>query len=636
MQRRTKFLSARKQILLVTLAILVLRLPFLNQAIQGDDVYYLYGAEHAQIDPLHPNHARYAFQGQMVDMRGHPHPPFDAWYLGGLLSLAGDVREVPFHAGFILFSLIAGCAALVLARRFTPRPLAATLLFLVTPAFVVNGNSLESDVPFVAFWLASAAFFVTAVDRRSVRLLAAAVFCMTLAALTAYQAVILVPILLFYGWRWKPAWIAACTVPAVIGLWQLFERATSGALPVAVLAGYMQTYHLQNLVQKGKNAVALTGHLGWLVFPVLPLAAFRVTLLPGLIVGLAAAFFDPNPLFWGSIAVGVCVLAWCVRNVRDFLAAWILIFFAAALVIFFAGSARYLLPVALPVAMLVSTRVRPRLLYAGIGLGGLLSAGLAMVNYQHWDGYRQFAATLKNEANSRRVWVNGEWGLRFYLESEGALPLMAGQAVRPGEMVVSSTLAYPLKVLASGGTLETFAEREISSPIPLRLVALGGRSAYSTTLFGLRPFDISTGPIDRVRAQVVIERKPERTRLLMSDPAAASQIVNGIYELENNQWRWMAGSGTVLLKAPTQPAPVWLRFYIPPQSPARRVTVSAGGNQLAQQDFPRPGTYTLTTPPYAAKSESESITITVDKTFTVPGDPRALGIILLEIGFTAL
>ena len=636
MQRRTKFLSARKQILLVTFAVLMLRLPFLNQAIQGDDVYYLYGAEHAQIDPLHPNHARYAFQGQIVDMRGHPHPPFDAWYLGGLLALTGDVREVPFHAGFILFSWIAGCAALVLARRFTPRPVAATLLFLVTPAFVVNGNSLESDVPFVAFWLASAACFVTAVDRRSVRLLAAAVFSMTLAALTAYQAVILVPILLFYGWRWKPAWIAACTVPAVIGLWQLFERATSGVLPAAVLAGYMQTYDLQNLVQKGKNAVALTGHLGWLVFPVLPLAAFRVTLLPGLIAGLAAAFFDPNPLFWGSIAVGVCVLTWCVRNVQDFLAAWILIFFAAALVIFFAGSARYLLPVALPVAMLVSTRVRPRLLYAGIGLSGLLSAGLAMVNYQHWDGYRQFAATLKNEANSRRVWVNGEWGLRFYLESEGALPLMAGQAVRPGEMVVSSTLAYPLKVLASGGTLETFAEREISSPIPLRLVALGGRSAYSTTLFGLRPFDISTGPIDRVRAQVVIERKPERTRLLMNEAAAASQIVNGIYELENNQWRWMAGAGTVLLKAPTQPAPVWLRFYIPPQSRARRVTVSAGGKQLAQQDFPGPGTYTLTTPPHAATSESESITITVDKTFTVPGDPRALGIILLEIGFTAL
>ncbi len=31
--------------------VLLLRVPFLNQAIQGDDVYYLYGAEHTQIEP---------------------------------------------------------------------------------------------------------------------------------------------------------------------------------------------------------------------------------------------------------------------------------------------------------------------------------------------------------------------------------------------------------------------------------------------------------------------------------------------------------------------------------------------------------------------------------------------------------
>ena len=99
------------QLLLVTIAILALRLPFLNQAIQGDDPYYLYGAEHAQIDPLHPNHARYAFLGQIVDMRGHPHPPLDAWFLGGLLAVKGDVKEVPFHAAFLLFSLIAGYSA---------------------------------------------------------------------------------------------------------------------------------------------------------------------------------------------------------------------------------------------------------------------------------------------------------------------------------------------------------------------------------------------------------------------------------------------------------------------------------------------------------------------------------------------
>src|SRR5258706_16116468 len=112
---------------------MIVRLPFLNQAIQGDDVNYLYGAEHAQIDPLHPTHTRYAFMGRIVDMRGHPHPPLNAWYMALLLAVFKDVSEVPVHPGYILFLLIAGFSALLLARGFSPHPLAAPLLFLVAP-----------------------------------------------------------------------------------------------------------------------------------------------------------------------------------------------------------------------------------------------------------------------------------------------------------------------------------------------------------------------------------------------------------------------------------------------------------------------------------------------------------------------
>ena len=236
-----------KQLAITITFVLALRIPFLNQAIQGDNVNYLYGAEHAQIDPLHPSHARYAFQGRIVDMRGHPHPPLNAWILAGLLALFRDVREVPFHAVYMSFSLIAAVSALALARRFSPHPLAATLLFLVTPTFVINGNSLEADVPFVAFWLASIALYVRAVDRQSIVWLGLACVAMALAAMAAYQAVVLVPILWFYGRRWKPAWAAALAAPITIAVWQVFERSTSGAMPASVLAGYMQSYGLQTL-----------------------------------------------------------------------------------------------------------------------------------------------------------------------------------------------------------------------------------------------------------------------------------------------------------------------------------------------------------------------------------------------------
>ena len=98
---------------------------------------------------------------------------------------------------------------------------------------------------------------------------------------------------------------------------------TTGALPATVLTGYFQTYGFQALVNKLRNAAALSVHACWLVFP---------ALLPPAVA-----------------------LAWRKRD-RDvaFLAAWIGLFFAGALAVFFAGSARYLLPMAAPVALLAS------------------------------------------------------------------------------------------------------------------------------------------------------------------------------------------------------------------------------------------------------------------------------------------
>lgn len=622
----------RRQILIVTLAVLALRLPFLQQAIQGDDVYYLYGAEHALIDPLHPAHAHYAFLGRVVDMRGHPHPPFNLWYLGALLALLGQVREAWFHAAYIPFSLLAAWSALWIARRFSSRPLAATCLFLATPAFVINGTSLETDLPFVAFWLAALALFVHALDRRSMFGLTAFAVAMTLAVFTAYQAILLLPILFLYGRKWRPAWAALCVAPALIVAWQLFERVTGGALPAAVLTGYMQTYGLQTLFLKARNATALTVHLAWLAFPVLAWIALRpkrrwlYLLVAAAMIG--AAGVDGNPLFWLSIGTGILILLWCFEHTKDFPAQWILIFFAGALLIFFAGSARYLLPIALPVAIVIANRLSTPWLFGGITLGLALSLALAIGNYEVWNGYRQFARDLRPYTESKRVWVNGEWGLRFYLEAAGALPLLTGQILHPDEVLVSS--AYGEK-LDQGRLLTTVAQREITPSLPFRLFSKSAKSGYSSAQFGLLPFDLSTAPVDRPIAQLVVERKPQLESLNMSSAASADQIVSGVYNIENGQYRWMGEKAVLLLKPPARPASLEVRFFIPDQAPARKLTVFAGGIEVASQTYPAPGTYALVTPPVAG----DTVTILVDRTFSVPGDQRRLGIVLTQVGFTS-
>ncbi len=576
-------MSNRAKLLILLALVIAIRLPFLNQAIQGDDPYYLYGAEHAQIDPLHPLDVKYLFQGDLVDMRGHPHGPLNSWILAAPLAVIGDVREPLFHFRYILWSLIAMIAMWSLAKRFCDQPFWACLLFLAVPAFFVNGNSLEADLPFLAMFLSSVALFV----RGSIAW--SAVFG-ALAGLAAYQAVLLVPILVAFclveRWRSVGKVLAIFAAPVAIVFWQLFERLTRGEWPAAVLLNYMKTYGLQSPSNKLHNIAALAIHLCWIVSPL----------------------------------IGVFILAkW---RKLDFVAWWILIFFTGAALIFFAGSARYLLPIAAPICILAA-RTTPRpILAIGFALQMMLSTALATVNYQHWDAYRKFANDL--QTNGHRVWINAEWGLRWYLEQKGGVEMARDQFLYPGDIVVSSELALPLPVNAP---LAPISNVEISPSIPLRLISLDGKSAYSSASSGLWPFEISHAPIDRVHAQMVVERHPQLIWISPKDSAAAEQMISGI-----SADGWMGKSATFLLKMPDHPMPLRAEVYVLPVCAARHIEMLIDGQPVGEAAFSKPGSYAIAIPPVDKKG-AITVTLNVDATFSVPGDARALGVLVTGVGF---
>ena len=184
-----------------------------------------------------------------------------------------------------------------------------------------------------------------------------------------------------------------------------------------------------------------------------------------------------------------------------------------------------------------------------------------------------------------------------------------------------------------GGALAPITQLEIGAALPLRLLALNTRSAYSRVDRGFLPFDISTGPIDRVRAEMVVERKPALEYLPMNAPEAEQQLVSGVYALEDNRTRWMAGRAVILLKSPTTATPLRVVFYIPESAPARRISVLLDGREVAAQTFQNPGICTLEAPAQRPPNPTATLTIIVDKTITVAGDPRELGVVLSEAGF---
>ncbi len=432
------------------------------------------------------------------------------------------MREIPFHAAYIVFSLVAAWAMWSLACRFSEHLVWATLLFIAVPAFVINGGSLEADLPFLAFWMASIALF-------SAGQLSIAALAMAAAAMMAYQAVFLIPILAIYCWlyhrRDKLRWAILATPLLTVIAWQLFTRFTTGTMPAGKLAEYFDHYGFQAIEHKLKSALMLAIHAGWIIFPaLLPVTAIQ---------------------------------AWRRRREpgTHFLLAWIALYFAGAVVLFFSGSARYLLPMAAPACILAS-RTGSKWLAPSFVLQLALALALATVNYQHWDGYRAFAAALRAPTAGKRVWVDNDWGLRYYLESDHALPARKGQHVRSGDIVVTSELGHNVEFKAP---LTLFTSETIESSIPLRLIGLNSHSGYSTVEEGFLPFGISGGPIDRVLARVVKERRVTQEYLKIHSPEASEQIVDGIDASDG----WTSKSASVVLKRPAAPRTLRAEFYIP-------------------------------------------------------------------------
>jgi hypothetical protein len=252
-----------------------------------------------------------------------------------------------------------------------------------------------------------------------------------------------------------------------------------------------------------------------------------------------------------------------------------------------------------------------------------IALSLATVNYQHWDGYRAFAASLRVPSARHRVWVDNDWGLRYYLEADHALPARKGQHVRPGDIVVSGELGHNVEFTAP---LSPLASANIRAAVPFRLIGLDGYSGYSTVEEGYLPFGISTGPVDRVMARLVGERHATREYLTIGAEGTADQVVSGIFPAD----RWMSQAGVVVLKNPAVPRKLRAEFYLPPNAPARQVTLLLDGREVAARNYPGPGVYTLIS---GEPLQGTTVEIRVDRTFTAPGDRRALGMVLIAVGF---
>jgi hypothetical protein len=254
-----------------------------------------------------------------------------------------------------------------------------------------------------------------------------------------------------------------------------------------------------------------------------------------------------------------------------------------------------------------------------------LAFALAYAAMHHWQGYKDIAGKVEL---SGKTYVAGEWSLRYYLEKRGARPVMAGERIGPDSVIIRSELGFPVPYSIGGGRAETVAAYEIYPVLPLQLMGLHAKSAWMTCAFGLRPFDWSRQPLDRITVTRVVAVPLERSDLPMNAADADAYIVSGVYGLEDGRYRWMARRAELVLKP--KPGVLVLSIYVPEASPARQLTITAGGEEVLRARL-HPGMQTLRTSPVPAAANRLEIVLEADASFRPAGDARDLSLILESI-----
>jgi len=523
--------------LILVLVVGVLYLPFLGQAFHIDDRIYLEVAENILVKPLFPYDYPAVFEGiSAPDAASHSHLPLTSYYLAFWRILAGDHVEWLDHLVFLVFPLLAAWGIFDLARRRVKDPRLTALLLLASPAVVVLGHTLMPDVPLLAFWTIamSRALRILEGSTRSLDWLVLSLSALAAAFISLVTAGLLLLIaasLVLY--RSRPAagssrmrWAVVLTAPILLwGIWYLAAYLHYDRFVLLSTVQHMNKRETFDWALFGVKGLSFLLNLGAVFLcPVALWFGFtgRIRTWVGLLVFALALvpFFTFVPdwqwkyriLFAVFLSSGVLafwevvLLALSKDNFSRILALWFFGILAAAFLLYYSGSVRYVMLCVPPVILAWQMRLEKNpfaparqnlLLWGGLVLTGLYALLPAVADNRMAECYRSAARELvaRYQAPGKTIWFTGEWGYRYYFSREGAKMIRrVDTRAKPGDIIIKPYLASPWVTLYDGSPGSSLLEQRAANlGFPVRILDYSSHAGFYSTGWGILPFSLDSG-----------------------------------------------------------------------------------------------------------------------------------------------
>lgn len=539
-----------RNLTVLILLVVAMALPFIRQPFHMDDALYMDLARNTLRSPLYPNDLPYVFEGRFAaDMASHSHPPFQAYFLSLILLLFGEGagREWIYHSCCLVFPVLAAVSFYFLCERFLHKPFRAALLFACCPILMVMEHNLMTDVPNVAFWLASIAAFIYASEKNDSRLYAVSAVFQFCAMFTSYPSAILVPLLGFYHFRSsrsRKGWIALLAPLVLMAAWIVGSCIHYDRFVLAASAAFVIQHNPWSLWNLGVKLGAALQYQGWLIlFPIffLPLLPARKSLIfaAGILAMAVTWFASPryqlhDRFIYGlGILIGVAIvyhigtmpfralsgkspgLQWTDRD-KQFLWLWYFGVTGYFLLLYTDGSARYILPLVPPVILcfcrilecspdkILRPRVRSILVYSAALFTAAWGLALSQADMELATIYPRAVREFSRFAGQKTSYYGGEWGFRYYFDRAGFRQLTPG--VRPlpeGSLLVTPGLALPYELKKEEADRTRLLQvRTYTIKSPIRLLDSRSTAGFYSTYWGKLPFAFSRAAQETIELRV--------------------------------------------------------------------------------------------------------------------------------------
>jgi len=515
-------------ILSVIFFLVLFYVPFLNKAVHIDDGTLLEMSKAFDFSlSVKPGYVAYWMGNKTLNYYpfNATHPPLIPYYLKMAGLLTGEREEYLLHACFLIFPALLLLATYLLADELRIPPLPALLAVCANAAILPIGHTFMADVPMLSLWMIGAYLLVSGMKRTSPGRTALSFAVMSVAGLISYQTFLLLPaFFLFVALRKKTglSMLPVFLLPLLaIGLFLVYASSRYSSPFSGTLGEISGGLRPDRLFNKG---MSIPLYLGLAMLFILPLRYREIASSKKKTFAAAAAVLLAVPPvlslaypFWSSlwlmllVSVGLFSIVYAAhialvefddRPLGFFLIAWTLIVIAYNLFVLPFGSVRYIMPAVPPMVFLFMNKTSGKraLMVSGV-LTALLGLAVAYGDYLYASSYRDFSAQVRNAVGPEkgRVWYIGEWGMHYYMQKEGFRYLTA-DSNEPGlgDLIMIADIPKlwsPSPLLYR--RIELIDVVEMNSGYPLRLMGLGIKAGYYSSLWGYKPFTVSRLPVER-------------------------------------------------------------------------------------------------------------------------------------------